>query len=738
MKLQYLILIIFIGIFAGCTAKVTSQQEGAANVQASMYEKQCSDGQCPCPTPMGTIKHGTKLTVYDKSEVTCGLSCLPFAHEVTCDNGKLTPDLTVDQVFSCSVAACKSCTVENNLIRHGESAFLYAKASVSCSESCVDIKAERKCNNGVLEGDSQFQYGSCQSQLCHCALPEGNSYLTLGGKMTFYKTSQSQCGFKCSDYAKERTCVQDQNGGFSFSVLASGDELYTKGSCAEATGCECQLPAGNTPGTVKDGDVFYMTSKLEVPCENQCLPSYTIGVKCSNGKLLNTSDNNKVIDIATTLYKSKGSCTVTPCKGCFTNPPTNTVTVSHNSNKTWYLSQSPACSAPNCQGKIKTCKDGVFIPVDEYNAPTCAQRSCRCYIPDQGGYIGVNGSLPFYKIITTQGPSFRTPGCGKSCENVKELKTCTETEVVPNQSYSYGFSPTIATDQSSICNPTPGCDCVVPGSGEKVLDKVTITVYKQASVACGTTCSSTPNLKLVCDSGTWRNNATGDVVDTTAANFEYNKQCVEASCTECALAGFGGIANNSGLKLYPKAEAQCGEDPALLSAEFFCASGVLLKNGQTFVDDGQVTTWYSSIVNKCTGCKTPWNVTVPFGTSVNFFKQSGTVENPCGQGCKVATRKCRTDGTFDGIESEYADYKLQACVNSCAQEGGGAPPRLCLMPWQNSFVTPDGLIPMWSKRKVGCNDSCQNYFKLGRCMMETGSFDAGFDYIYQSCTEVCN
>lgn len=723
-------------IFAGCTATVTPQQNGETNTQASMYEKQCSDAQCPCSTPLGTIKHGTKLTVFDKNEVGCGQTCESQAHEVTCVNGKLSPELKKDQVFNCGVAACKSCIVENNLVRHGETSFLYSKGSASCNESCVDFKGERKCNDGVLTGDTKFQYSSCQNQLCRCTLPEGNTYLTLGGKKTFYKQDKALCGFKCADYAKERTCEQNA-GVFGFSVNAAGDELYTKSSCTEPSGCECQLPAGNTPGTVKDGDVFYMTSNLEVPCDNACLPSYTIGVKCSNGQLLNTSDGNKVINILTTNYKLVGSCKVKACKSCYTDPPANTVSVPHNSYKTWYLAQSPACGTGGCQSKTKQCKDGAFTPSDSYNAPTCVARACNCLIADQGSTIGVNSSLPYYKIITTPGPSYRTPGCGKSCENVKEIKTCTEKEVVPNVSYTYNFSPVVAADQSSICNPTPGCDCTLPGSTDKVLDKVTVTMYKEATASCGSTCASKPSLRLTCDSGTWRNAATNDVVDTTAPGFEYDKQCKEATCTECNLAGFGGIPNNTVKTLYPKEEVQCGEDPKLLGVEFFCASGVLLKGGVPFVEDGKVPQWYNSITNKCTGCKAPWGVTVPFNVEINFYKQSGSVANPCGQGCKVATRKCLPTGKFDGIESEYADYTLSSCVNTCAQEGGGAPPRLCLLPWQNSYVTPDTEVPMWNKKTVGCGDSCQNHFKLGRCMMETGTFDAGFDYIYQSCTEVC-
>ena len=117
---------------------------------------------------------------------------------------------------------------------------------------------------------------------------------------------------------------------------------------------------------------------------------------------------------------------------------------------------------------------------------------------------------------------------------------------------------------------------------------------------------------------------------------------------------------------------------------------------------------------------------------------SGNVVNECGQGCKSAVRKCLDDGTWEGDDQYFVDFTLQACPNDCSDEGGGAPPRVCLLPWQNSYVTPDSVVPMWKKKTVGCGESCQDHFKLGRCEMSTGTFDAGFEYIYPSCTQVCN
>ena len=421
LKLLFVLSSIF--LLNSCSEYVTAPQEGNTANKASLYEKQCSEDQCPCSTSLGVIKHGTKIKVYGSPQVSCGQKCEEQTTEVTCKNGKLNPSIE-GKFFTCSMAECKSCTIENNLIRHGESAFLFSKANANCSESCIDFKAERKCNDGKLEGDTGFKYSICQNRLCTCDLPEGGTALTLGGKMNFFKVSKAACGTKCSDAIQSRTCVEN-NGVFSF----SGDPAYKKTTCQEASGCECQLP--NAQGSVKDGDVLFLTSHLEVACGNECKPEYTVPVKCSNGILLNTKDNSS-INILTTPYILKGSCVVKACQNCIVDQTTQT-SVSHGTKRKFYKAASPTCGN-HCDSKEKTCKDGTFLPADaSFVSNTCAERKCSCDVPDQSQVsLGVGLQQPFYKVLKTSGPTNNTPGCGKSCENadVKELKTCTDRKSV--------------------------------------------------------------------------------------------------------------------------------------------------------------------------------------------------------------------------------------------------------------------------------------------------------------------
>ncbi|MEM7645387.1 MAG: hypothetical protein AAF203_00640 [Pseudomonadota bacterium] len=303
---------------------------------------------------------------------------------------------------------------------------------------------------------------------------------------------------------------------------------------------------------------------------------------------------------------------------------------------------------------------------------------------------------------------------------------------------------------SASCNPSRGCECSLPNGLGTVEDKTVVVLHRQETgftvegnivkPPCSQACSESDSVSLRCDSGTWRNSQTDEAVDPRDSAFVYRYRCEDSVCPDCPLVGFGSIPNNQEFTLYPKNVMTCSDNPELLQAQFTCFGGVLKKNGNIVAADAEPTvTWHQSFTNECTGCETPWGVEHPFGAEVLFYKESGSgnVSNPCGQGCKSVLRTCKPDGTWDGIEAELKDFTLQSCVNECSEEGGGAPPRLCLLPWQNSYVTPDTEVPMWSRRQVGCNESCQDYYRLGKCQMSTGTFDAGFEFIYQSCTEVC-
>lgn len=716
--ITYFLYVFIWNILLGCSAKVNPPSQQNAGLKQANLERQCADKQCPCETSIGTIKHGSKVKVYSIAEVNCGQTCNDKIVELTCQNGKFNPELG-NNSYSCTVKECSSCQVGFNLLRHGESNLFYSKNVADCNESCEAFKGVRICNNGVLSGDVRFNEPTCQKRACHCNLPDDTTQISLGGTVKLYNTNKPGCGFKCSDGAfnKMRSCVYNTSTN-SFNL--NGDPLFKFQKCSDPTGCQCILP-GNL-GNIFDGELIALTKTPQVNCGSTCAADADINLKCSNGNLVNIV-TSQILLPTDLFYVNKGKCSVKPCESC---KVTNTISVPHISSYNFYNTSSPTCGS-SCNSLSKKCDDGKFTPVNSsYQAATCTLRTCLCQLPDNTS-VTLNSSVNWY--------SKQQASCGESCPNLMKPDSCAETN--SNGNYTYNFNNHSGYPYIS-CAAATGCSCKLP-TGDVILDKVTVDLYKVSTVACGQTCSQQPSLKIKCDSGALRNSATDEVVDTKASNFAYKSLCIDPSCPQCNLDNYGPIADGSSLTLYSKDTLNCGDNITLLSSTFKCAGGVLTKNGQPYATDPNIPQWFNSIINACTGCKTPWGATIPFGQTTNFYKTSGsgTVSNPCGKGCKMASRKCLNTGVWDGVEADYVDFTLQACANNCSQEGGGAPPRLCLLPWQNSYVTPDAQIPMWRKRQVKCGDSCQNYFKLGRCDMSTGVFDAGFEYIYQSCTELC-
>lgn len=714
-------LVLLSGFLLSCTGQVSPPSNLGEQALSSTYKSQCANGECPCFTPVGTIKHGSKVTIYDSDSVACADSCQGHASEALCTNGKLSVDVT-KTFFNCSVAACRSCPIGINLIRHGESASLFSQSIVDCSQSCEDVKGQRQCEDGTLAGDKAFQYSTCQPKVCHCLLPDNSGYITLGAKMDFFSTNKATCGHKCAESLLSRNCTRTTSAGTDIFKI-DGNASYKYTVCEEASRCSCPLPG--SLGSLPDGGQIALSSTKQVKCGDTCKANYSLNAKCVNGDLLNMADNS-VVNVATTPFVNLGSCTVTPCQGCKVN---DTVSIPHDGTYNFYNTASPNCGSA-CTSLARTCKDGAFVGDSTFNQLSCTLRSCQCTLPDNPGVkVSFGKTQDFY--------STPFPSCGKTCNDIKQSLTCAENKAADG-SYSYDFTnPAKLTN--TTCFPPTNCDCVLPGNLGKIQDKVSVTLSSVASVSCGETCSQKPNLQVTCQNGALRDSA-GNVADVNSASFQYKYQCTNAVCANCNLPGYGAILNNAKITLYKKASLECGDNIDLLSAEFTCESSVLKMNGQPYATPATAATWFTSMANNCTGCPTPWGVTVSFGDKINFYKVSGTgnVQNACGKGCKVALRTCLKDGTFDGVASDFADFKLSACPNSCSQEGGGAPPRLCLLPWQNSFVTSDAQIPMWNKRVVGCGDSCQKHFKLGRCDMKTGTFDAGSDYLYPACSEVCN
>ncbi len=711
-------LLVFAALVSGCTAKMSDKVDKVAQREAAEVKEACDRGECPCDTPVGNIAHGGKVLAYTVGVVACNQSCSDVSVELTCNNGKF--DREIEGLnFRCEAESCPVCTLGENRINAGETVMLYRQASVGCRESCEDFKLARVCEAGKLTGSDDFHFVACQRRTCRCPLPDASASVSLDGSVDLYSVERAECGKKCEvDYKQVRTCVTtDAEQTFHL----NGGSQYRYRSCEEATNCFCTLP--NSLGVLSHGQTRDISKIQTVSCGQTCSSTPTVTVKCENGVLKNNANLSEVINFSTAQYADyKYRCQEETCATC--PVPGTSLSVPHGATYHFAKSPSVGCSE-TCEFLDRTCNNGTFLGDTSFNAANCAKRDCKCQVGGAGGNeVTVGSNWTFYSANKAE--------CGQNCVDISSPRLCTEVQNGATYTYEFGGNTTYSFPR---CDEATGCSCALPGGLGDILDGKVVILTSEATVSCGKSCDEVASIDVKCSNGVLIRPGDGSVVNSTAADFAYKYYCIQTGCASCTLPGYGTIENGRSMTLYAKDQMGCADRPELLTYEFKCENSILLRNGNLYVpanDPEAPATWYTSYTFNCPGCPLPWGGSVGEGTTITAYKFFGTVVNNCGRGCKAAQRKCES-----GVLLGDPSYNMQACDNSCNMEGGGAPPRACLLPWQNSYITPDSQVPVWSKKRVACGDSCQNYFKLSSCDMETGTFKLPFDYIYQSCTEVC-
>lgn len=492
--------------------------------------------------------------------------------------------------------------------------------------------------------------------------------------------------------------------------------------------CPCDSPLG----PIVDGGTAVAYSANEVSCGGTC-ESKAVTLVCKNGKF---DRDTKPLSF---------SCQVAGCKAC----TVGNNQVVHGFTVQMYNTSSVSCGK-SCDDSKRAlvCKDGKLLgslagpSLDGkdilYTFSSCLPQTCNCAIQD-GGNMTVGGVLKFYKSSAGT--------CDTPCEDPKNMikRTCA---LSGNNIFAFdgdnSFSKSSCTER-----PTSLCGCILPD-----VNKTALGHGKSRDIfgaAAPYNCNSCDNIKITayCDSGILYNKPSSDptraVLSSSQLNSHKSLSCDPGQSLDCTINNIC-IADKASRTLYGKASLTCSDNPTDSQSLFACSDRALLQSGSVYNknSDPYKNSWQvSAPSNTCVGCSLPWGGSVGVGSTVTMFKSAGNSSNSCGTGCKLIPMKCQAEGTFTSgdpsVDSDYKNNKTnytQTCNNVCSQEGGGAPPRFCLLPWQNSFVSADAVIPMWSKRQVFYGDSCQNYFRLGRCMLSTGTFDVGFKYIYKSCTEL--
>lgn len=147
------------------------------------------------------IKHVVMVNEVFSDEVFHGAVTLQY-------NATPTPTST-------ATATALSCTgPDGSIIEHGQSKIYY---SATTNANCANISESRTCNNGILEGNTSFQYSQC-SEFESCTGPDGSNIAHGNSKIYYSAPSAVNCDTK----KEERTCYKGTlSGSFTFGSCSS-------------------------------------------------------------------------------------------------------------------------------------------------------------------------------------------------------------------------------------------------------------------------------------------------------------------------------------------------------------------------------------------------------------------------------------------------------------------------------------------------------------------------------------
>lgn len=242
------------------------------------------------------IADGTSIIAYQSQNAPESGFCIPQTR--ICTNGVLSGDAAY-QYPSCTGSGLACVLDDGSQIIDGSLATLYSQTSVA-SGDCSAISQSRTCTNGILSGDTSYQYVSCTTATSSACTLDGVE-LQNGDSQTYYSTQSVPFGSSCDGSALLRTC---QDG------TLSGTSSYQYAMCTVALPSSCQLDGA----TVQDSNSRTFYSARSVPFGQTC-DSLGQSRVCDNGTLSGTSSYQyaicSVAPAPTSISANPNPCTIT-------------------------------------------------------------------------------------------------------------------------------------------------------------------------------------------------------------------------------------------------------------------------------------------------------------------------------------------------------------------------------------------------------------------------------------------
>lgn len=280
----------------------------------------------PCIYNGQSVPSDTVIQGFVAASVPFGSTCT--TKQITCTNGTLSGTVYP----TCQVQGDPNCYVNGQRVNNGQSQTFYAATQVAYGQTCASQSQTRTCNNGVLSGETKYQYLTCTvTPPANC--PFNGATIQNGQSVTAYSSSQVEPGQTCSSVSITRTC---SNG------TLSGSTSYSYSTCTVRPPRDCVFQGT----TYHDGQTVTAYTQSSVSYGNTCTSEVRT---CRDGTLTGSAQFP--------------SCTVNPPATCtFAGE-----TIAHGAAVTAYSSTS----SETCPHETATCQNGVLPLSTGYIYKSC-------------------------------------------------------------------------------------------------------------------------------------------------------------------------------------------------------------------------------------------------------------------------------------------------------------------------------------------------------------------------------
>ncbi len=521
MIINFLVVLVGVLISFGCSR---SQIQDLTSDSDGSLQMEVKSGEKDCTTPWGEVIRSGEVRKAFLKQLTssCEESCDSSSAELKCQDGTLEGG--TDYIYDrCDKPKCDcqlNFLANKPTLKHGDWIELYRGASIECG-SCQTLKEKRVCNDGELSGSAAATQTACRELPCKDCYPDKDLVVAHGSSHLFYKIST---GKLCNS---KNTCSANSLQRTCQNGVLSGDTLYAQSSCTDVP-CNCQIDTVqyNHGSTVK-----YYTKKAAA-----CDVAYT----CASSEVTSTCNNGVIAGLPAAAYSS---CQQASCSCDFVDAKGVKTVIPDGGSIDVFTTETVGCDLMCTKGAV-SCSKGVLSGNTTYKYTSCSAQSCRCQAP-WGSYFTATASTSFATATPRSFFKVNTSTCGVSkCETmtgIEQKYICLKNSGV---TYWADLSGNPVTDFSvykySACI-DPTCYCTV--NNRSIAQGSAQTFYKTNTVPCGVSCEASGNsMTIRCNK-----DLTSDVLPIGTNPESFFQGASFSTCTMAACPDVPGVPTDGGV-----------------------------------------------------------------------------------------------------------------------------------------------------------------------------------------------